>query len=96
MGYGSKHTPSIQKNKFRIKTLYLTEEGYVWKDMLEKLEEDSVCAIFAHTASDEKTYKVGLTTWKSAPEGKIQKFDVSIAKSCSPVAASRTSIIENK
>lgn len=23
-------------NKFRIKTLYLTEEGYVWKDLLEK------------------------------------------------------------
>ncbi len=41
MGYGSKHTPSIQKNKFRIKALYLTEEGYVWKDLLEKLEEDS-------------------------------------------------------
>ncbi len=44
-------------------------------------------AIHGHTASElivkradaEKT-NMGLTTWKDAPNGKIQKFDVSIAK----------------
>ena len=30
--------------------------------------------------ADHKKEKMGLTTWKDAPKGKIQKFDVSVAK----------------
>ena len=44
-------------------------------------------AIHGHTAAevildraDAKKQKMGLTTWKDAPTGKIQKFDVSVAK----------------
>ena len=45
------------------------------------------CAIHGQTAAEvvytradaEKTH-MGLTSWKDAPEGKIQKFDVSVAK----------------
>ena len=73
-----------------------------------ELEEDSVCANFAHTAEDGKTYNtkyynlraitgktaaeiiyteadankifMGLKTWRHAPDGKILKSDVTIAK----------------
>lgn len=44
-------------------------------------------AIHGHTAAevifkraDHRKDKMGLTTWKDAPKGKIQKFDVSVAK----------------
>jgi len=30
--------------------------------------------------ADPKRDNMGLTTWKDAPKGKIQKFDVSVAK----------------
>jgi hypothetical protein len=33
-----------------------------------------------HTRADAEKTHMGLTTWKDAPRGKIQKFDVSIAK----------------
>ena len=33
-----------------------------------------------HTRADAEKTHMGLTTWKDAPEGKIHKFDVSIAK----------------
>ncbi len=33
-----------------------------------------------YTRSDAEKNNMGLTSWKDAPEGKIQKFDVSIAK----------------
>jgi hypothetical protein len=33
-----------------------------------------------HTRANAEKTHMGLTTWKDAPEGKIQKFDVSIAK----------------
>lgn len=33
-----------------------------------------------HTRADAEKQNMGLTTWKDAPAGKIQKFDVSIAK----------------
>ncbi|MCF6311795.1 MAG: virulence RhuM family protein [Verrucomicrobiales bacterium] len=33
-----------------------------------------------HTRADAEKTSMGLTTWKDAPSGKIQKFDVSIAK----------------
>jgi hypothetical protein len=33
-----------------------------------------------HTRADAEKIRMGLTTWKEAPDGKIQKFDVSVAK----------------
>lgn len=33
-----------------------------------------------HTRADAEKANMGLTTWKDAPEGKIQKFDVVVAK----------------
>ena len=33
-----------------------------------------------YTRADAENPQMGLTTWKDAPQGKIQKFDVSIAK----------------
>jgi hypothetical protein len=30
--------------------------------------------------ADHKKQNMGLTTWKDAPKGKIQRFDVSVAK----------------
>ena len=33
-----------------------------------------------HTRANAETPRMGLTTWKDAPDGKIQKFDVTIAK----------------
>ena len=33
-----------------------------------------------HTRADAEKTNMGLTTWKDAPAGKIQKFDVSVAK----------------
>jgi len=35
--------------------------------------------LIVHRADSEKSH-MGLTTWKDAPRGKIQKFDVSVAK----------------
>ena len=32
--------------------------------------------------ADSNKEHMGLTTWKDAPDGKIQKFDVVIAKNC--------------
>ncbi len=60
----------------------------------KELERDSVIRNFRITAADGRTYDTqhynlsaiiavgykGLTTWKDAPKGKIQKFDVSVAK----------------
>ena len=31
-------------------------------------------------SADAEKQNMGLTTWKDAPQGKIQKFDVSVAK----------------
>ena len=33
-----------------------------------------------HTRADAEKNNMGLTSWKDAPHGKIQKFDVSVAK----------------
>ena len=33
-----------------------------------------------HTRANAEKPRMGLTTWKDAPDGKIQKFDVTIAK----------------
>ena len=51
-----------------------------------ELSEDSTCANFAQVADNGKTYAdytkehMGLTSWRNAPDGKIVKADVSIAK----------------
>ncbi len=52
-----------------------------------ELNVNSVCAKFAQTAAevivsraDHKKEHMGLTSWKNAPDGKIIKTDVSIAK----------------
>jgi hypothetical protein len=58
------NVPAISKH---LKNIFETKE----------LAEDSVISILETTASDGKNYS---TTWKDAPDGKIQKSDVFIAK----------------
>ena len=57
------------------------------KDFFKKVQNKLHYAVHRHTAAeiiveraDAEQKNMGLTTWKSAPKGKIQKFDVSIAK----------------
>ncbi len=57
------------------------------KDFFKKVQNKLHYAVHRHTAAEIITERadadrknMGLTTWKSAPGGKIQKFDVSIAK----------------
>ena len=57
------------------------------KEFFKKVQNKLHYAVHRHTAAEIITERadadrknMGLTTWKSAPEGKIQKFDVSIAK----------------
>jgi hypothetical protein len=40
-----------------------------------ELQEDAVTRNFRITAADADKQNMGLTTWKDAPKGKIQKFD---------------------
>ena len=40
---------------------------------------ETAAEVIYHRADSEKEH-MGLTTWKDAPDGKIQKFDVSVAK----------------
>ena len=40
---------------------------------------ETAAEVIYHRADSEKEH-MGLTTWKDAPNGKIQKFDVSVAK----------------
>lgn len=44
------------------------------------LENGQTAAEVVYNRSDADKENMGLTTWKDAPDGKIQKFDVSIAK----------------
>lgn len=57
------------------------------KEFFKKVQNKLHYAVHRHTAAeiileraDAARKNMGLTSWKSAPEGKIQKFDVSIAK----------------
>jgi hypothetical protein len=45
-----------------------------------ELAEDSVIRKFRITVTDAEKPRMGLTTWKDASHGKIQKFDVSVAR----------------
>ena len=57
------------------------------KEFFKKVQNKLHYAVHRHTAAeiiveraDAEQKNMGLATWKSAPEGKIQKFDVPIAK----------------
>jgi hypothetical protein len=76
----------------KITDIYATAFDYDFnskttKDFFAKVQNKLHFAVHRHTAAEliieransEKT-NMGLTTWKDAPDGKIQKFDVSIAK----------------
>ena len=76
----------------KITDIYSTAVDYdksskITKDFFKKVQNKLHYAVHRHTAAEiimeradaEKEY-MGLTTWKSVPKGKIQKFDVSIAK----------------
>jgi hypothetical protein len=76
----------------KITDIYSTSIDYdksakTTKDFFKKVQNKLHYAVHRHTAAqiiieraDAEQKNMGLTTWKSAPEGKIQKFDVSIAK----------------
>jgi len=76
----------------KITDIYSTAFDYDFnskttKNFFAKVQNKLHFAVHRHTAAEliveradnEKT-NMGLTTWKDAPNGKIQKFDVSIAK----------------
>jgi len=57
------------------------------REFFKKVQNKMHYAVHRHTAAeiiveraDASEQHMGLTAWKAAPEGKIQKFDVSIAK----------------
>jgi len=76
----------------KITDIYSTAIDYdkstkTTKEFFKKVQNKLHYAVHRHTAaeiimerSDADRKNMGLTTWKFAPEGKIQKFDVSIAK----------------
>lgn len=76
----------------KITDIYMTAvdyslDAYITKDFFAKVQNKLHYAIHKHTAAEvimeranhEKEH-MGLTTWKNAPDGKIVKADVSIAK----------------
>ena len=84
----------ISERKFyqKITDIYATSFDYDFnskttKEFFAKVQNKLHFAVHRHTAAEliierascGKT-NMGLTTWKDAPNGKIQKFDVSIAK----------------
>ena len=76
----------------KITDIYVTAMDYnvnspTTKDFFAAVQNKLHFAIHGHTAAelivkraDSEKDKMGLTTWKNAPEGKIIKTDVSIAK----------------
>ncbi len=76
----------------KITDIYTTSIDYdasanTTKDFFKKVQNKLHYAAHRHTAAeliveraDAKIENMGLTTWEAAPEGKIQKYDVSIAK----------------
>ncbi len=76
----------------KITDIYSTAIDYdkstkTTKEFFKKVQNKLHYAVHRHTAAemimeraDAERKNMGLTTWKSAPKGKIQKFDVSIAK----------------
>ncbi len=84
----------LSERKFyqKITDIYATALDYdltaqVTKRFFATVQNKLHWAIHGHTAAevlvnraDHQKQNMGLTTWKDAPDGKIQKFDVSIAK----------------
>jgi hypothetical protein len=84
----------LSERKFyqKITDIYSTATDYditatATKRFFASVQNKLHWAIHGHTAaevvysrSDAEKNHMGLTSWKDAPEGKIQKFDVSIAK----------------
>ena len=76
----------------KITDIYSTAIDYdksakTTKEFFKKIQNKLHFAVHRHTAAeiiveraDANKENMGLTTWKAAPEGKIQKFDVQIAK----------------
>jgi len=76
----------------KVTDIYTTSVDYdssakTTTDFFKKVQNKLHYAVHRHTASElivkranAKKENMGLTTWESAPDGKIQKFDVSIAK----------------
>jgi hypothetical protein len=84
----------MSERKFyqKITDIYSTALDYdktakTTKDFFDTVQNKLHWAIHRHTAAElimkrkkKKKTNMGLTTWEAAPDGKIQKFDVSIAK----------------
>ncbi|MCR5517150.1 MAG: virulence RhuM family protein [Lachnospiraceae bacterium] len=84
----------ISERKFyqKITDIYATSVDYdktaaTTKDFFAKVQNKMHYAVHGHTAAeliyeraDAEKEHMGLTTWKAAPDGKIIKSDVSIAK----------------
>lgn len=76
----------------KITDIYATSVDYdssakTTRDFFKKVQNKLHYAVHRHTAAelivkraDSKKENMGLATWEAAPDGKIQKFDVSIAK----------------
>jgi len=76
----------------KVTDIYSTAVDYdktskTTRNFFEKVQNKLHYAVHRHTAAEiileraaAEKENMGLTTWKAAPEGKIQKFDVTIAK----------------
>ena len=76
----------------KITDIYTTSVDYdpganTTKEFFKKVQNKLHYAVHRHTAAeliveraDAKKDRMGLTSWEGAPDGKIQKYDVSIAK----------------
>lgn len=76
----------------KVTDIYSTAVDYdkaskTTREFFKKVQNKLHYAVHRHTAAEIIVQRaaagkenMGLTTWKAAPEGKIQKFDVSIAK----------------
>jgi hypothetical protein len=76
----------------KITDIYATALDYdpsskATKDFFAKVQNKMHYAVHGHTAAelvydraDAQKPRMGLTSWKRAPHGKIQKFDVAVAK----------------
>ena len=70
-----------------LQLLIMTEQRKQQSNFLQKVQNKMHYAVHGHTAAeliyeraDADKPHMGLTTWAAAPEGKIVKSDVSIAK----------------
>lgn len=76
----------------KVTDIYATSIDYdpsarITQDFFKKVQNKLHYAVHRHTAAelilmraDAEKEHMGLTSWEAAPDGKIQKFDVSIAK----------------